>query len=100
MFSPFRALSGAPLFSLLNRDALRLVAFAADEDGLDVGAVNDAMRARGWHADHLGTWDGGQSSDATKEFAGSWRAVFGHFVAGYVDAPLYRIDHAGTGDGG
>jgi len=34
---------------LLGSPAASLLAFASDEDGVDVGAVNDAMRARGWH---------------------------------------------------
>jgi sphinganine-1-phosphate aldolase len=34
---------------LLGDPAADLLAFAADGEGLDVGAVNDALRARGWH---------------------------------------------------
>jgi hypothetical protein len=40
------------------------------------------MGTRGWRAGYLGTWDGGQSSDAVKEFAaGRWRATFRHAIA-------------------
>ncbi|MEV6842938.1 DUF4132 domain-containing protein [Actinoplanes sp. NPDC051411] len=37
------------------------------------------MRARGWHGDYLGFFDGGYDSEATREFAGgAWRASFRH----------------------
>jgi hypothetical protein len=41
--------------------------------------ANALMRTRDWHANYLGSWDGGRSGDATKEFGGrQWRAHFYH----------------------
>jgi hypothetical protein len=41
--------------------------------------ANALMRARGWRAGYLGTWDGGYDSEAVKQFGGGlWRALFHH----------------------
>jgi hypothetical protein len=41
--------------------------------------ANALMRARGWRANYLGSWDGGYNGTATKELAaGTWRASFHH----------------------
>jgi hypothetical protein len=41
--------------------------------------ANALMRARGWRAGYLGTWDGGYDSEAAKQFGGGlWRALFHH----------------------
>lgn len=53
------------------------------------------MRARGWSAQYLGTWDGGYESDATKEFAaGAWRVSFRHELAG--EAREFPVVHCST----
>jgi glutamate/tyrosine decarboxylase-like PLP-dependent enzyme len=43
------AIEATPGIRLLGSPAASLLAFASDEASVDVGAVNDAMRARGWH---------------------------------------------------
>lgn len=43
------AVEAVPGIRLLGDPAASLLAFASDEEGLDVGAVDDALRARGWH---------------------------------------------------
>ncbi|MEU7924452.1 DUF4132 domain-containing protein [Micromonospora sp. NPDC049107] len=50
--------------------------------------ANALLRARGWQAGYLGTWDGGYDSEATKVFGGgAWQASFHHAL---VDDPHER----------
>ncbi|GIJ61004.1 DUF4132 domain-containing protein [Virgisporangium aurantiacum] len=58
--------------------------------------ANALFRTRGWHADYLGPWDGGYEGEATKEFAGGWRAAFLHEMAGQPVAPHYTVEHCVT----
>ncbi|MET7396900.1 DUF4132 domain-containing protein [Dactylosporangium sp. NPDC005572] len=59
--------------------------------------ANALMRARGWHATYLGSWDGGGSSEATKLFGGgAWRASFFHELAGELEAPHYEARFCAT----
>jgi hypothetical protein len=58
--------------------------------------ANALFRTRGWHAGYLGAWDGGYEGEATKEFAGGWRARFHHEVAGQPEAPHYTVEHCAT----
>lgn len=54
--------------------------------------ANALMRVRGWQASYLGSWDGGQQSEATKLFGGqAWRASFFHDIAGDIEPPRYDV---------
>ncbi|MFI7209931.1 DUF4132 domain-containing protein [Micromonospora maritima] len=59
--------------------------------------ANALMRARGWQAGYLGTWDGGYDSEATKLFGGgAWRASFHHHLVGTDDPRDYDVHHCST----
>jgi hypothetical protein len=53
------------------------------------------LRVRGWRATHLGLYDGGGDAEATKEFAGVWRASF-FIEAVQPDAGTYEVRHCTT----
>ncbi|MFG1675355.1 DUF4132 domain-containing protein [Micromonospora sp. NPDC049282] len=59
--------------------------------------ANALMRARGWQAGYLGTWDGGYDSEATKLFGGgAWRASFHHQLVDTDDPHDYDVHHCAT----
>ncbi|MDM4784539.1 DUF4132 domain-containing protein [Micromonospora sp. b486] len=59
--------------------------------------ANALMRARGWQAGYLGTWDGGYDSEATKLFGGgAWRASFHHQLVDTDDPRDYDVHHCST----
>jgi hypothetical protein len=59
--------------------------------------ANALMRVRGWQAGYLGSWSGGQQSEATKLFGGqAWRASFFHDMAGDLEAPRYDVQFCTT----
>ncbi|MBW4700494.1 DUF4132 domain-containing protein [Micromonospora sp. RL09-050-HVF-A] len=59
--------------------------------------ANALMRARGWQAGYLGTWDGGYDSEATKLFGGgAWRASFHHHLVGTGDPHHHDVDLCAT----
>ncbi|GGO25123.1 DUF4132 domain-containing protein [Micromonospora parathelypteridis] len=59
--------------------------------------ANALMRARGWQAGYLGTWDGGYDSEATKLFGGgAWRASFHHQLVDNPDPHSYDVEYCST----
>ncbi|MGC4891594.1 DUF4132 domain-containing protein [Micromonospora sp. DT227] len=59
--------------------------------------ANALMRARGWQAGYLGTWDGGYDSEATKLFGGgAWRASFHHQLVDTDDPGDHDVHHCAT----
>ncbi|SCF27076.1 DUF4132 domain-containing protein [Micromonospora chokoriensis] len=59
--------------------------------------ANALMRARGWQAGYLGTWDGGYDSEATKPFGGgTWRASFHHQLVENADERRYDVEFCST----
>ncbi|NYF59994.1 DUF4132 domain-containing protein [Micromonospora purpureochromogenes] len=59
--------------------------------------ANALMRARGWQAGYLGTWDGGYDSEATKLFGGgAWRASFHHQLVDTEDRLSYDVQYCST----
>ncbi|SCL50206.1 protein of unknown function [Micromonospora chersina] len=59
--------------------------------------ANALMRARGWQAGYLGTWDGGYDSEATKLFGGgAWRASFHHQLVDAGDPRDYDVHYCST----
>ncbi|GAB3083814.1 DUF4132 domain-containing protein [Micromonospora schwarzwaldensis] len=59
--------------------------------------ANALMRARGWQAGYLGTWDGGYDSEATKLFGGgAWRASFHHQLVDADDPGDYDVHYCST----
>ncbi len=59
--------------------------------------ANALMRARGWQAGYLGTWDGGYDSEATKLFGGgAWRASFHHQLVDTDDPRDYDVHYCST----
>ncbi|WP_433131462.1 DUF4132 domain-containing protein [Micromonospora sp. CA-240977] len=59
--------------------------------------ANALMRARGWQAGYLGTWDGGYESEATKPFGGgTWRASFHHQLVENADERRYDVEFCST----
>jgi hypothetical protein len=56
------------------------------------------MRTRGWHADYLGSWDGGDRSEATKAFGGgAWRACLQHHAVDAAGQPRHPVLLCQTG---
>ncbi|MGC4869416.1 DUF4132 domain-containing protein [Micromonospora sp. DT53] len=59
--------------------------------------ANALIRARGWQAGYLGTWDGGYESEATKPFGGgTWRASFHHQLVANTDERRYDVEFCST----
>ncbi|MFG3556772.1 DUF4132 domain-containing protein [Micromonospora sp. NPDC047557] len=59
--------------------------------------ANALLRARGWQAGYLGTWDGGYDSEATKVFGGgAWRASFHHALVDNPDPHHYDVEYCST----
>ncbi|GAA2190510.1 DUF4132 domain-containing protein [Micromonospora lupini] len=59
--------------------------------------ANALLRARGWQAGYLGTWDGGYESEATKVFGGgAWRASFDHALVDNPDPDRYDVEYCST----
>ncbi|MGC4748324.1 DUF4132 domain-containing protein [Micromonospora sp. DT201] len=59
--------------------------------------ANALLRARGWQAGYLGTWDGGYDSEATKLFGGgAWRASFHHQLVDNPDPHSYDVEYCST----
>lgn len=59
--------------------------------------ANALLRARGWQAGYLGTWDGGYESEATKPFGGGeWRASFHHQLVENADERRFDVEYCST----
>ncbi|MGW3616340.1 DUF4132 domain-containing protein [Micromonospora arida] len=59
--------------------------------------ANALVRARGWQAGYLGTWDGGYESEATKPFGGGmWRASFHHQLVANTDERRHDVEFCST----
>ncbi|MGC5286323.1 DUF4132 domain-containing protein [Micromonospora sp. DT231] len=59
--------------------------------------ANALLRARGWQAGYLGTWDGGYESEATKPFGGgAWRASFHHQLVDNADERRFDVEYCST----
>ncbi|WP_422740140.1 DUF4132 domain-containing protein [Micromonospora sp. WMMD729] len=59
--------------------------------------ANALLRARGWQAGYLGTWDGGYDSEATKVFGGgAWRASFHHALVDDQEERRYDAEYCST----
>ncbi|MET8277974.1 DUF4132 domain-containing protein [Micromonospora sp. NPDC005174] len=59
--------------------------------------ANALMRARGWQAGYLGTWDGGYDSEATKVFGGgAWQASFHHALVDDPEERRYDVEYCST----
>ncbi|MGC4770283.1 DUF4132 domain-containing protein [Micromonospora sp. DT44] len=59
--------------------------------------ANALMRARGWQAGYLGTWDGGYDSEATKVFGGgAWQASFHHALVNDPEERRHDVEYCST----
>ncbi|WP_433121644.1 DUF4132 domain-containing protein [Micromonospora sp. CA-246542] len=59
--------------------------------------ANALLRARGWQAGYLGTWDGGYDSEATKVFGGgAWQASFHHALVDDQEERRYDVEYCAT----
>ncbi|MGC4854791.1 DUF4132 domain-containing protein [Micromonospora sp. DT4] len=59
--------------------------------------ANALLRARGWQAGYLGTWDGGYDSEATKVFGGgAWQASFHHALVDDPEERRHDVEYCST----